>query len=408
MGKTLLIISGGIEAIPGIKLAKAMGLHVVVSDINPIAPGFALADDCIIASTYDVDETVAAAEKYDSSVRRIDGVICIAADVPLTVASVASALGLTGIPVQSATLAANKMAMKECFSDAGIPAPWFSAVGSVEHLEEIVAEKGYPLVIKPTDSRGARGVLRLAEGIDLEWAFRHSMQFSPSSQVMVEEYLEGPQISTESMLINGQGVTPGFIDRNYEYLHRFAPYIIENGGQQPSRLNDDRASFSKVAEMAGRAIGISNGVVKGDMVLTPQGPKVIEIAARLSGGWMSTDQIPLGTGVDLVGSAIRLALGMEVNPEDLKPRCQNGVAIRYFFPEPGIITDISNLKKFQGASWVHRLCLFANVGDVIEPVTNHTKRVGFVITTAKTAKIAVDLAVRVTNEVKIRTVPKNG
>ena len=102
MGKTLLIISGGIEAIPGIKLAKAMGLHVVVSDINPKAPGFALADDCIIASTYDADETVAAAEKYDSSVRRIDGVICIAADVPLTVASVAFELGLTGIPVQSA------------------------------------------------------------------------------------------------------------------------------------------------------------------------------------------------------------------------------------------------------------------------------------------------------------------
>jgi biotin carboxylase len=409
MGKTLLIISGGIEAVPGIKLAKAMDLHVVVSDINQKAPGFALADDRIIASTYDIDETVAAAERYDSSVRKIDGVICIAADVPLTVASVASALGLTGIPVRSATLAANKMAMKECFSDAGIPAPWFSAVGSVEQLNEIIAEKGYPLVIKPTDSRGARGVLRLTEDIDLEWAFGHSLQFSPSSRVMVEEYLEGPQISTESMLLSGRGVTPGFIDRNYEYLHRFAPYIIENGGQQPSRLNEDeRASVSKVAEMAGRAIGIRDGVVKGDMVLTPQGPKVIEIAARLSGGWMSTDQIPLGTGVDLVGSAIRLALGEEVDPEDLKPRCQNGVAIRYFFPEPGIIADISNLKEFQDVSWVHRLCLFANVGEVIEPVTNHTKRAGFVITTAKTANKAVELAARVTNGVRIRTAPKNG
>jgi biotin carboxylase len=409
MHKTLLIISGGIEAIPGIKLAKRMGLHVVVSDANPNAPGFALADDCLIASTYEVDATVAAAEMYDHSVRRIDGVICIAADVPLTVATVASALGLPGIDVQSAALAFDKMAMKECFSNSGIPIPWFSPIRSLEHLKEIVADKGYPLVIKPTDSRGARGVLRLTRDIDLEWAFKHSMQYSPSSRIMVEEYLEGPQISTESMLLDGQGVTPGFIDRNYEYLDLFSPYIIENGGQQPSCLQgEDKAAVSRVAEMAGRAMGIKNGVVKGDMVLTPQGPKVIEVAARLSGGWMSTDQIPLGTGVDLVGSAIQLALGEEVDPEALRPRYQNGVAIRYFFPDPGIITDIDNINEFKAMSWVHRLCLFAKVGDVIEPVTNHTKRAGFVITTARTARLAVELAARVTNGVKIRTVPKNG
>lgn len=408
MNKTLLIISGGVEAVPGIKLAKKMGLHVVVSDINPNAPGFALSDDHIIASTYDVDETVLAAEKYNRSVRRIDGVICIASDVPLTVASVASALGLPSIPVSSAALAANKMAMKRCFLDAGIPSPWFSLVSSVDQLIRAVEERGYPLVIKPTDSRGARGVLRLTDGVDLKWAFKHSLQFSPSSQVMVEEYLQGKQISTESMLLSGQCETPGFIDRNYEYLDRFAPYIIENGGQQPSCLNDDeRESVCRVAENAGRAIGIKEGVVKGDMVLTDKGPKVIEIAARLSGGWMSTDQIPLGTGVDFVGSAIRLALGEEIDIEDLRPRYRNGVAIRYFFPEPGVIKDISGLNEFQLQSWVHRLCLFAEVGDVIEPVTNHTKRAGFVITKAKTAEMAVELANRVTNDVKIRTAAKD-
>ena len=404
MARTLLIISGGIEAVPGIRLAKRMGLHVVVSDINPEAPGFAFADDRILASTYDVEQTVDAALKYDRSNRKIDGVICIAADVPLTVASVASALGLPGIPVRSAALAASKMAMKERFSDAGIPTPWFGAIKSVEHLEEVVEDKGYPLVIKPVDSRGARGVLRLTDGVDLKWAFEHSLRFSPSSQVMAEEYLEGPQISTESMLLDGEGVTPGFIDRNYEYLDRFAPYIIENGGQQPSRLpGDDRASVSRVAESAGIALGIENGVVKGDMVFTSDGPKVIEIAARLSGGWMSTDQIPLGTGVDLVGCAIRLALGEKVAPDELMPRYRLGVAIRYFFPEPGKITEIGNLDEFRGLPGVHRLCLFSSVGDVIEPVTNHTKRAGFVITTGETAEKAVELASKIIKNLSIRT-----
>src|SRR5437879_2972101 len=78
--RTLWIVSGGAEAVPGIHRARAMGLHVVVSDANPSAPGFAAADEAVRASTYDVDATIAAATKYHKTVRAIDGVMCMAAD----------------------------------------------------------------------------------------------------------------------------------------------------------------------------------------------------------------------------------------------------------------------------------------------------------------------------------------
>ncbi|MEZ4483735.1 MAG: hypothetical protein R2864_03785 [Syntrophotaleaceae bacterium] len=179
-------------------------------------------------------------------------------------------------------------------------------------------------------------MLRLTAGVDLAWAFKHARSNSPSNRVMVEEYLEGPQLSTESVLLAGVAVTPGFCDRNYEFLERHAPYIIENGGQQPSCLEATaQAQVAACAESAGRALGISTGIAKGDMVWTADGPKVIEIAARLSGGWFSTDQIPLATGVDLLGAAIRLALGQQVRAEDLLPRNARGVAIRYFSPRSG-------------------------------------------------------------------------
>ena len=110
--KTLLIISGGIEAVPGIQRAKEMGLYVVVSDGSPTAPGFEYADDYIIVSTYNVDETVQKSKLYHETVRQFDGVMCIASDVPLTVASVANELGLPGISIASAELAMDKMAMK--------------------------------------------------------------------------------------------------------------------------------------------------------------------------------------------------------------------------------------------------------------------------------------------------------
>ena len=173
-GRTLWIVSGGAEAVPGIQRARAMGLHVVVSDMNPSAPGFAVADEAVVANTYDVDETVAAASAYHKTKRTVDGVMCMAADVPLTVASVAAALDLPGVSVAAARLASDKLAMKDAFARAGIPIPWYQAIWSIDELRVAVAERGLPLVLKPVDGRGARGVLRLTERTDLEWAFTHA------------------------------------------------------------------------------------------------------------------------------------------------------------------------------------------------------------------------------------------
>lgn len=402
--RTLWIVSGGAEAVPGIQHARSMGLHVVVSDMNPAAPGFKVADAAIVADTYDADATVAAAVEYHKRTRPIDGVMCMASDVPLTVASVAAALGLPGISVETARLAADKLAMKQAFQRAGVPIPWFRSIASAQELRAVIAQRGYPLVLKPVDGRGARGVLRLTEQTDLDWAFAHARSQSRRGTVMVEAYLAGPQISTEGLLVDGVGTTCGFIDRNYEHLETFAPYIVENGGEQPSALPlAAQRQISSVAMDAGRAMGIVSGSVKGDMVWTDRGPCVIEIAARLSGGWMSTDQIPLGTGVDLIGCAIRLALGERVPAEDIRPRWHRGVAIRYFFPPPGRVTAIEGADAFADRPWVHRLGFFVEPGEVVQPITDHTKRAGFVIATGAAREEAVDRARAVVASIRIRT-----
>lgn len=144
-----------------------MGLYVIVSDINPNAPGFEIADDRVIADTYGIEDTIAAALHYHKTVRPVDGVMCIASDVPLTVASVAHALSLPGISIETAQLASDKLAMKDRFAEKGISIPWFCRVDSVTHLRRILSESGFPVVLKPVDSRGARGVLRLTAGFDL-------------------------------------------------------------------------------------------------------------------------------------------------------------------------------------------------------------------------------------------------
>ncbi len=245
-GKTLLIVSGGIEAADAAKRAKEMGYYVVVSDRDPYAPGFQFADSCLIADVYGATETAAAAERYSRKIRKIDGVICVAADAPVTVATVAQRLGLPGISRASAELACDKLAMKKAFAAAGVPVPWFAEIATPQALQRVALARGRDLVIKPVDSRGSRGVQRVAQVADLAKAFMFARSHSPTDRVMVEQYLDGPQVSTESVVVGGRCFTPGFSDRNYEHLERYAPFFIENGGDLPSHLPPDSRAASSM------------------------------------------------------------------------------------------------------------------------------------------------------------------
>ena len=404
MISTILFIGGGLEAVPAVNLARSMGLHVVVSDLDPSAPGMIIGDDQLIASTYDVNGTLNAARHYNQTVRKIDGVMCVASDVPETVAVIAQELGLQGIPVTSAILATDKMLMKKRFQADGVPVPWFHSVDSETHLLELIEEEGLPLVIKPVDSRGARGVFRLVSKDNVIGFFQKSLEHSPTNRVMVERFMPGPQVSTESIVIDGIAHTIGFSDRNYALLEKYAPSIIENGGQLPSFLSYEmHVKVCDLVNHAASSLGVHNGVVKGDIVITKGQPYVIELAARLSGGYFCTHEIPLNTGIDFVGAAIRQALGKTISPADLKPMHNQPVAQRYFFPTPGKVTRIHGAEEFYSHPDVKFLDIRVSVGDEVGPIDSHPGRAGMVITCGHTVEAAVSLAQRVVDSIIIET-----
>jgi len=378
--RTLLLVGGGVETVAGIARLKALGLQIAVSDGDRNAPAFEHADFSLLSSTYDVEGTVRAAQELHR-VNPIHGVMSIATDVPLTVASVAEALGLPGIPVRSARIAANKLAMMVRLRRHGVSVPPFWSVGSAAELESIAVRRGTTMIVKPVDSRGARGVIRLTPDVEPGWAFETARAESPTGGVLLEDYIEGPQISSESLIIEGRAVTVGFADRNYEHLQRYAPYMIENGGDQPSVHREVWLErVNQLIETTARALEIRNGVIKGDIVLSPSGgPMLIEVAPRLSGGYFCTDQIPLSTGVDLVTAAARLALGERLNPRAFAPREWRSVAIRYFSPPEGRLREVAGLREVKSQPWVHRAELFVGPGQRIHSPSNHTERVGFVI-----------------------------
>jgi len=391
LAKTLMIIGGGAEQIPAYEKAKKRGLFVVGSDLNPDAPGMKLADHVLIASTRNAEDTVRQALDYHA-LHQIDGVMTIANDVPYTVACVAEALGLPGIGQDAARNVTDKLLMKQCFSSHDVACPWFIEIGSADKLRAcLCAEPHTMFVIKPVDGRGARGVLLIDSTVDVEWAFEESKRWGDSGRLILEKFVPGMQLSTESFLLNGKCYTAAIAERNYDRLEQFKPNIIEDGGTIPAPIDESmRRLVDDIILRGATAIGIHEGIVKGDLVIDGNGrPMIIELAARLSGGWFATHQIPFATGVDLVSAVISYSLGESIDETLLLPSRAAATAIRYWYPPEGCIFAIRGEEELQRLPGLISYGFFKKTGEVQTRVRMHPDRFGFAIVGAETREEAL-------------------
>ena len=333
MSKRLLILGGGREAYQGIKYLKAeYGLELVVCDSDVCAPGFELADHCLVGSVYHLENCLPEILKFHNKYP-LDGVMCIACDATNIVARIAQILGLPGLPIEVADRTVNKLGMKDKLSEDNLPIPAYTKVNSPFDLKE-KAHRWKLVVVKPIDSRGSKGVSIFSHDQDPNWAFDYAMSHSKGKQVMLERFLPGPQISTESVVIDGKVVTPAISDRCYDFFDKYSPFIVENGGDMPSFLRPQlKNKIEVLLESSIRSLGLNNCIVKGDIVVHEGIPHIIELAGRLSGGYFCTHQIPFSTGINLVGAAAMLCLGEKLNPSDWEPKHSKPVSSRWLLSD---------------------------------------------------------------------------
>lgn len=396
--KTLLILGAGKEQVAAYAAAAHRGIRTIALDMNPKAEGAALADEFYPVSTRDIGAILDLVAGYRG---KIDGVMTIASDIPHCVSAAAEALNVPHIPRDVAATCINKFRMKEVLARHGVAIPAYARIADVATLKAFIARHGYPVVIKPVDNSGARGVLCITEAVALDWAFSYAQRHAYSGEVEVERFIAGQQISTEGLMHDGVFHTTGFADRNYARLEETVPYMVEDGGDIPTRLDAD-AKRKVVAEFekAVRALGIDWGPAKGDMVFGEDGRAyVIEIAARLSGGNFCYDKVPWSTGVDIVDILVDMAVGNPIDPQRFVPTRDLATAQRYFVPAPGIIEEIRGLAAAQAIRHVRKIDLWAKPGDRVPALENHPSRVGYVITCAPDREAAVAAA-----EAAVRTV----
>lgn len=385
-----MILGASILQLPAIEKAVEMGLNVVVLDMNPDAIGFNVVGvKKEIISTTDIEASVRAAKKY-----KVDGVMTLATDMPMrTVAAVAKECGLIGVSEDTAVKATDKSLMRESLQVAGVPIPKFYKVQNRIEYEEAVTKMIDPFMVKPADSSGSRGILKVENRTEAIAAYEYTKQFSRNGIVVVEECMIGPEVSVETIAIDGDVHVIQITDK----ITTGAPHFVEMGHTQPTRL-DCAEKIKRVAIAANKAIGIKNGPSHTEIIVTEEGPKIVEIGARLGGDCITTHLVPLSTGVNMVEACIKIALGEKPN---IIPTINCGSAIRYFNQQSGFVTRINGLEEAKRSVGVKQISIVHGVGEQLNEIIDSGSRMGFVIAQGKDATDAANCAMQALNMVDI-------
>jgi biotin carboxylase len=381
-GKTVLFLGAGRHQRRAIERVRALGLRVVALDRNANAPGLALADIAEVVDFHDVDAAAEAGGRH-----AVDGVLTVAADsaVPV-VAAVAERLGLPGIGSETAHVFTNKIAMRRRLANAGLPQPHFAALRTLAEARAAAATVGYPAVLKPADSAGQRGLFRVASDDELDAHLHAALAASRSGEAILERFHEGLEVNT---LLVARGGAARLVTASDRLRPHGVGFGVALAHVYPSSLYGDALEqLEELAASTVHALGLRDGIAYPQLLVSDDGIRIVEVAARIPGGQMV--EVPRrGIGVDLVEVAVLQALGEAVPDELLEPRYQQPFAIRFLTASPGVlptgrVARVGAIEPVVAAPGVVQAESYIEPGETIRPVQVDGDRRGYVIALADT------------------------
>ena len=400
MAKKMMILGAGALQVPAIKKAKEMGYEIILVDYDPDAVGFELADVKLVVSTLDQEEVLKQARIY-----KPDVVITSTSDGPVrTAAYVNEQLGKQpDLSYEDSLCATIKSYMRERLKECHIPIPQYFVVKNGKEFQDAVQALNGDMIVKPADNAGSRGVVLIKKDAqsgktqpeDTLAVYEYSKSNSRNGVVMVEEFMEGEEVSVESMTVNGETTIITITDK----MTTPPPYFVELGHVEPSRHPAKlQEQIREITKQAVSAIRLQNGPSHTEVKLTKDGPKIVELAARLGGDFITSRLVPLSTGVDMVGNSVILATGGQV---ELARKWDKGAAIRFIPGESGTIKQITVPKEVYGFPGIEEIVLYKKAGDTSHGTKSSNDRLGHVIATGKDAEEAFERATEVLNRISV-------
>lgn len=361
--KSVLIFGVGPLQKSIINRAKLMGLYTI--GIDPVADATCKdeVDAFEIVGGQDYDGTMAVAKKY-----QIDAIVTAATDKPLVMmARVAQELNLPFYSVETAQWSTDKFQMKERFEQGGVPHAQGRLISKVEEAEGLV----FPVIVKPRDNSGSRGVKLCRDKKELQISIDEALENSKLDTVLVEEFIEGPEYSIEGLHYDGKSEVIQFTEKKTTEF----PYNVELGHIQPANISDEnKQKIRVIVAKIGKALKFENCPSHTELKINERGIFVIETSPRLGGDYITSTLTPLSTGVNVEDELLRIALGEKISPT---PQSVQYSGVRFFAFEEGNIIKHNPDTNFV-KTWPHVVDFSFNLkeGDSVNQITSSLNRYG--------------------------------
>lgn len=372
--KSILVFGVGELQKSIINRAHLMGLYVV--GIDPCEDAFAK-DECDafeVVGGQDYEGTISVAKKYG-----VSAIVTAATDKPLVMmARVAKAINLPFYSEETARWSTDKFQMKQRFIEGDVPCAKGRLISSIEEAEDL----NYPIIVKPRDNSGSRGVKICNTLAELEESIDEALQYSHLDSVLVEEVIEGPEYSIEGLHYDGKSEVIQFTEKKTSPF----PYNVELGHKQPATLSDDvKNQIREIISKIGVALKFENCPSHTELKVNERGIFVIETSPRLGGDYITSTLTPLSTGINMEDQLLNIALGEKVDTKTGRVEKASGVCF-FDFPEGKVVKIDPEIEKVGPWPGVYAFNLKLKEGDTVGKITSSLNRYGEFIVSGETRK----------------------
>lgn len=365
--KSVLIFGVGELQRSIIRRAKLKGLFTI--GIDPCADAVCKdeVDAFEIVDGQDFEGTCAVVEKYD-----VNAIVTAATDKPLVMmARVAEKYGFPFFSVETAQWSTDKYQMKHRFMEGGVPCARGCLISKVEDAEDLY----YPLIVKPRDNSGSRGVKLCRTKEELQESLQEALQYSHLDTVLVEEYIEGQEYSIEGLHYEGKSEVIQFTEKTTTEF----PYNVELAHKQPANLTEtQKEAIRELVAKIAISMNFENCPSHTELKINDRGVFIIETSPRLGGDYITSTLVPLSTGINMEDQLLSIALGEKVDTKTGRVEKASGVCF-FCLPE-GVVKHIDpKINEVLSWSGVYGFDLKLHEGDRVNQITSSLNRYGDIV-----------------------------
>lgn len=367
--KAILQIGGSVLQANTINCARKFGLKILLTDSSAEPACLSAAAAFAQLDGTDADGIAAQAKAWSADYDIV--LVHCGADFGLfSVAAAAKALGLPAADADAVTASLDKGKSAEIFKDAGLAVP--ARVRGA-------APQRYPVIVKPTDSSGSRGVSFVDSVAELDAAIRLARRFS--EDIVIEEWVAGRHIDVNGIMTAGEMLPCELIERYFSPFPDCFPVAMQTPPEADPAL--DRDAIFATVERAALALGITDGPVKADLIVDGALIYVLEIAPRFHGE-TNTYSAPLAYGTSSVEQFLKVRAGQAApNPNPFTAATCIAGWIGLFADTPGVIANIDGVYDAETSEGIDKVLLRRAAGDTIKSTRDNTAVIGFIYGTAE-------------------------